>query len=408
MFLSLVVFADVQKNALRREALADYFANLFTYKIGALTSTDLCRLENRYENSNVLLKVLTSLTTTQQIKIKNILDQSENCLTIGARLELEIMAIRNMEQKSLSRKLLKYLHQKINNRTIDIQSITLITIHRDLLNKLPRNRLYERALKIFPTKVNNIIQSESFSPISKAKLRDLFYFDPDLSTYREGEYNNSIKIFMFCRKNRDYPCIMVAKDQFNLPVYTENNENLWHHRSLAASYRGLPFNIRNGQTPQGVHSIDSVMPYANRQDAFGKFRRIILNWIPRSENEKLSKIILPNSVHNDHWWLQANTARDLGRNDLRVHGTGRINDDPNSFHYPFRKTSGCVSQREGTYENITYFDQRKLLDTLMSNLGMAPEFDNEELIKGLFYLVEIDKQMSPVTLAEIESILLER
>ena len=98
----------------------------------------------------------------------------------------------------------------------------------------------------------------------------------------------------------------------------------------------------------------------------------------------------------------------MGRSDLRIHGTGRINDDPNSFHYPFRKTSGCVSQKEGTYGDITYFDQRRLLDTLMLNLGLSPEYNNEELIKGLFYLVEIDQKKSPVTLSEVENILLDK
>ena len=37
-----------------------------------------------------------------------------------------------------------------------------------------------------------------------------------------------------------------------------------------------------------------------------------------------------------------------------------------------------------------------------------PEYNNEELIKGLFYLVEIDQKKSPVTLSEVESILLDK
>ena len=35
--------------------------------------------------------------------------------------------------------------------------------------------------------------------------------------------------------------------------------------TLPCLTRGLPSNVVNGQTPQGVHTIDSVMPEANRQ-----------------------------------------------------------------------------------------------------------------------------------------------
>ena len=58
---------------------------------------------------------------------------------------------------------------------------------------------------------------------------------------------------------------------------------IWHQPALAASARGYPSNIVNGQTPQGVHTMDSVMPFADQYRSFGSYRRVILNWVPVEE-----------------------------------------------------------------------------------------------------------------------------
>ena len=71
----------------------------------------------------------------------------------------------------------------------------------------------------------------------------------------------------------------------NRPVLGEDGRDLWSQPALAASYHGLPYNVINGQTPQGIHRIDSVMPEANRYRAFGKYRRVILNWVPNAGDE---------------------------------------------------------------------------------------------------------------------------
>jgi len=91
--------------------------------------------------------------------------------------------------------------------------------------------------------------------------------------------------------------------------------------------------------------------------------------------------------------------------DLRIHGTGRLNDDPSSTYYPHRKTSGCISQREGTYAEIEYVDQRKILDTSMQALGLGTSFENEVQIKGILYLIEINDQENAVSFDQLKSIL---
>ena len=154
-------------------------------------------------------------------------------------------------------------------------------------------------------------------------------------------------------------------------------------------------------TPQGIHTIDSVMPSADAQMSFGKFRRLILNFIPKSKNEVLTKSLLPESSLNSDWWKSAVVSRDIGRNLLRIHGTGKINVDKQTPYYPFMRTSGCIAQRENTYDGVTYRDQRHLLDTVMKALDLAAIYENETQAKGILYLMEIDDKNAPVTLEDL-------
>ena len=96
-------------------------------------------------------------------------------------------------------------------------------------------------------------------------------------------------------------------------------------------------------------------------------------------------------------------ARDAGRNLLRIHGTGKINTDPSTPYFPFMRTSGCIAQKENTYEGVTYQDQRELLDDVMLAMDMEPEFNNGPKIKGILYLMDLDDKSAPVTLEDLAS-----
>jgi hypothetical protein len=128
---------------------------------------------------------------------------------------------------------------------------------------------------------------------------------------------------------------------------------------------------------------------------------MILNFVPKSSNEVLMKSLLPSSSHNSDWWKPATVARDIGRNHLRIHGTGKINIDKNTPYYPFMRTSGCIAQRENTYDGVTFKDQRNLLDSVMKAMDLATTYQNETNIKGILYVVEIDEQSGPVTLDDL-------
>lgn len=236
---------------------------------------------------------------------------------------------------------------------------------------------------------------ERKNDITEDMIADLVLKTPDVTTYMNGEYVKSVKIFMFCRENRLYPCMMVMKNVHGDLVRNADG-TLWTHKSLASSKQGLPSYTKNGNTPTGILTIDSVMPVADQQISFGKFRRMILNFIPKSKNEALQKSLLPASSHDQDWWKPAVTSRDIGRGLFRIHGTAKINNDPTVPYFPFMRTSGCIAQRENTYDGVEYRDQRDLLDSIMKAMDMEPTFANELNVKGILYLVEIDDKNAPV------------
>jgi hypothetical protein len=193
---------------------------------------------------------------------------------------------------------------------------------------------------------------------------------------------------------------MVMKDK-NGRLVREANGQVWSQPKLALSGRGLPSHQVNGHTPQGVYLINSVMPSADQQKVFGKYRRLKLDFVESSRREKKLLRFIPDSLQKYSWWRENVVARDVGRILLRIHGTGLINDDPASSWYPFYPTSGCVASRENTYDGVTYKDQRLLLDTMMNASGLRAQYANETSLTGLLYVVNIDSKEEAVTLEEI-------
>lgn len=279
--------------------------------------------------------------------------------------------------------------------SVDTRLIYTIAAYEAELLKAGHDEIIYRA-KNHPEYFDIAAEEVKAEEVSTAMVADLFHHTPDVTTYMNGEYVKSIKLFMFCRDNRLYPCLMVMKD-IHGEIVRNKDGSIWTNPALASSARGIPSYSRNGNTPAGVLTIDSVMPSADQQLSFGKFRRMILNFIPKSKSEALTKKLIPESSHQSDWWKPAVVARDIGRNLLRIHGTGKINKDPSTPYFPFMRTSGCIAQRENTYGSVTYKDQRELLDDVMRAMDMAPKYSNEVSIKGFLYIVDLDDENSPVT-----------
>ncbi len=231
-------------------------------------------------------------------------------------------------------------------------------------------------------------------------LQALVDYDGIPADYRGGIYQNAPRLFLFCRQDRRYHCLLMLRDSSGELVREENGK-LWSLPALALAKQGKPSTVKEGYTPTGVYTIDSVMPDTDRPIVYGQYRRLIMNFIPKSSNEELLKSFIPPQLRANDWWEESRIARDIGRTALRIHGAGFKNYNPFSKHYPFVKTVGCISMREGQYGSKYYQDQRVLLDAMMRAQGLVPKYENETAIRALLYVIEINNRKGPVTLDEM-------
>jgi hypothetical protein len=238
-----------------------------------------------------------------------------------------------------------------------------------------------------------------FMPKSIEEISSLINETPTLTSNTMKSYSNSPRLFLFCRHSRDYACRFVVKN--NDGDYLKNGLDIWSLPALAHGRGDTKFHTTNGYTPQGVHTIDSVMPEANRQRAFGKNRRVILNFLPGTQGNEYEIEAIPGDAKFSTWWHEANISRTVKRQYLRIHGTGRLNTDPKTPYYPHLTSSGCITVREGSYGKNKFNDQKVILDALLRASDLDSNFSNELKIKGLLYVVEIDDEKRAVTRADL-------
>jgi hypothetical protein len=336
-------------------------------------------------------------------QVSNVIDaMSLDSLSVGDKIRVYIIASKLGHTGSTLKNLRGALATEIAQGKMDKRSAIIAYSHQEFLKSEFGSLLTEKALAKNSQSTRDISELASgFEPKSKQEIKELVLTNVDLARFRDGQYQNTSKIFMFCRHNRNYPCRYLIKGKNNR-LQKNDDGSLWTQPSLGQSAKGLPYNVTSGYTPSGVLTIDSVMPDADNQAAFGRFRRFILNFIPESSSEAQLKMTLPPRSRANNWWKESTVARDAGRSQLRIHGTGRHNDDPESTFYPHMRTSGCVSQLEGEYPNESFKDQRSLLKMFLTSLGLQPVFENEPAIKGLLYVVEVDDVHAPVRLADIK------
>lgn len=311
------------------------------------------------------------------------------------QLRVAILKLKHQRADKLPPELEAEILNALLNPLVDVRLIYTIAAYEAELLAAGHDKLISYAKNhppYFDISEDEIRRKEE---TTDSVITDLFHNAPDSTIYMNGEYVKSVKIFMFCRDNRLYPCLMTMRDVHG-EVVRNADGSIWTHPALASSARGLPSYTRNGNTPAGIFTIDSVMPSADQQLSFGKFRRMILNFVPKSKDEKLIKSLLPESSHLEDWWKPTIVARDAGRNLFRIHGTGKLNKDPMTPYYPFMRTSGCIAQRENSYPEMKYQDQRELLDDIMTAMDLVPNYQNEVKVKGILYLMEIDDKNGPV------------
>lgn len=231
----------------------------------------------------------------------------------------------------------------------------------------------------FSSEWNNFVDAIGSEPLSSESLQELLYFP-----------NGRLSVFALLHKDRSRPGKLLIR-KANGDFLLDKDGHLWSIPVLGLSGRGLSFNHSNGNTPQGIFTIDSVMPEADKTYDFGLFRRLVVNFIPTSPDESELKKNLPLAHYEESWWKPCLVGRELGRSLLRIHGTGRKN--PNIFtpYFPLVPTSGCLATSEVNFFGLYQIQHQKhLLSALLRALGLTETFENESKIHGLLYVVEFD------------------
>ena len=326
----------------------------------------------------------------------------------------EFQIISNQIDNSELTELNKFKLFIITNHIMGTKSLFNTTVGSqqkiDLVTFLAVNDMYTEDLSmskslsdIVSAKKREISLIKNNGKLTTKDVKSIINFDSSISSYRNGEYNRTVRVFLLCREDRHYPCLFILKDIYG-DLVRRSDGLIWSLPALAKSKRGISYNKTNGDTPAGVHQMDSVMLEANRKLSFGKFRRIILNWINGNFFEEGTLSFLPKDQSSKLWWREAIIARDVGRKYLRIHGTGRINKDSKSTFYPHVPTSGCISTLEGLYDGVNYEGQREILEEILKASQLLPVYSNEVNISGILYVLELGSKESAVTIKDLKEI----
>lgn len=250
----------------------------------------------------------------------------------------------------------------------------------------------EMLLKLMPEKFSdwkenpilmafNINHTKNES-LTKAKIDELIKFR---SNSKEASF------FVFVYKNRDIPgelMIQSAKGK----MLQENGDTL-RFKLLARSITNLPEYITNGNTPQGVYSVQgfgssdnifigksptiiTALPYETSLSVFS-LERMKGNWSLEYYNRIFPeswKIYLPKNM--------AFYAGKAGRSEIIIHGTTIDTEFYKSqSYYPFTPSLGCLcllerwNNKDGS---LMESEQLRLVKVLKSN----------NIRNGLMYVIE--------------------
>ena len=253
-------------------------------------------------------------------------------------------------------------------------------------------------------------------------------------------------IYSFQRWNRDYPGLAVVQNADG-SFARDSSGTLLVFRQLARASSNLPYFITNGNTPQGIYSIQGTAVSHNRligptpniqlampfelekqytRDSAARAARISTgDTLKRDRTGRIlytdtlalrkfafwhngydSSIsmlnnylrLLPASWRNYQPITEAFYAGLIGRSEVIAHGTTI---DPNYFkskpYYPLTPTEGCLcaletwNEQDGT---LAYSDQFELVNTFVSSPGT----------KGYLIVINIDDKETPVSREEVEQI----
>lgn len=230
---------------------------------------------------------------------------------------------------------------------------------------------------------------------------------PIIDLIRFQQQSGNKIIYSFQRWNRDYPGLAIVQNADGSFVRRADGR-IMIFEQLARSASALPYFITNGNTPQGIYSIQGtavannnyigptpnvqlIMPF---EDSLKKFFHG--NWDSSIAPMKAYQNLVPPSWRNYPPVTEAFYAGKIGRTEIIAHGTTI---DPEYFKdkpwYPISPTLGCLCAKE--LWNVT---TGKLLVSEQFNLYSA--FRSTPGDKGYLIVVNLDDQQKAVTREEVE------
>ncbi|WP_207515489.1 hypothetical protein [Longitalea luteola] len=223
-------------------------------------------------------------------------------------------------------------------------------------------------------------------------------------------------IYSFQRHNRDYAGLAIVQNADGR-FMRHADGRLMMFEQLARSASGMPYFIPDGNTPQGVYSIQGtavtynkligptpnlqlVMPYERKWTTYFHAGDSVV-YTPNYDALWSYLQLLPPSMRNVSSVTEAFYAGKIGRNSIIAHGTTI---DPEYFKnkpwYPLTPTMGCLCAKE-----LWNTSNGRLLVSEQFNLVSA--FSATAGNKGYLHVIDIDDQRKPVSKAEIERLVKE-
>ncbi len=357
---------------------------------------------------------------------------------ISAFWAMELVQFRNEITDNAIKKSL----EGIDNRSISFQRALLEVIYalyqnefikeiEFLLPKLNNPKLFAMCIHYLKNSVSNEkLKDYTFTfkskfmkttedPIIKMLEIDLnnnFRKDiktpPIIELLKKDFGKDKIVIYSVQRVNRDFPGLLVVKNPDGKFLRDEDGE-IFSIPQLATAVSDLPGYITNGNTPEGILSIQGfdvsknifigsspniqlVLPFELNPDFY--FHSEIKDTIWTVDHYKN---LLPESWKEYFPIYEAFYAGKAGRNEIISHGTTI---DPEFYkgksYYPFTPSHGCLTTKEIWSDEtgkLNESDQIKLM-----NVISALKFQ-----KGFFIVVNIDDKNSNVEMNELKEILLQ-
>jgi len=359
--------------------------------------------EKKYISAFWAMELIQYRNETADVAIKNSLSDFNRRSSNFQRALLEV--IYSLYQNELNNEILQLI-PSLNNPKLFAMCIHYLKSDTDI--EILKKLTLDFALKFSPAVESPIItflkydlnsgfqRNANLPPLKDLLKKD---FGPD-----------KVIIYSLQRLNRDYPGLLVIKKPDGKFLRDESGE-IFSILQLARAITDLPGYITNGNTPEGILSIQGEDVSKNLFIGSSPNIQLVLPfevntkiYFHKEVNDKIwaeeyYRKLLPDSWKEYMPIYEAYYAGKAGRNEIIAHGTTI---DPefykNKPYYPFTPSLGCLTTKEiwsGENGKLVESGQIKLMNAISSS-----EFE-----KGYFVVVNIDDQHLPVTLDEIKDII---